>query len=266
MSNVLRLPFSLVLHRACLRVLSGARRYIESLQQEIRNKGNRRDSNDDGSSIEALYAAVPYLAKIASDGEGDEMDRVLIQRVVDSLNKVCEARHQRESAERGSVSVLTFLFLTMLAFFTFFGTYFLQVGSTTLTNCVVVMTGLSLTCSVIILMDVSLPWRFAIQVDTGIFSVICQDISFVLAHEKHTDAMLEPAEESDEIYSESTPTPLTTRSSREPSLRAQQSIGVHADAQLEKAMDNQLKRGRLGPQPEPERGRIPTEPEPELAP
>ena len=144
----------------------------------------------------------------------------------------------------------------MLAFFTFFGTYFLQVGSTTLTNCVVVMTGLSLTCSVIILMDVSLPWRFAIQVDTGIFSVICQDISFVLAHEKHTDAMgPEPAEESDEIYSESTPTPLTTRSSREPSLRAQQSIGVHADAQLEKAMDNHLKRGR-----------IPTEPEPELAP
>ena len=66
--------------------------------------------------------------------------------------------------------------------------------------------------------------------------------------------------------SESTPTPLTTRSSREPSLRAQQSIGVHADAQLEKAMDNQLKRGRLGTQPEPERGRIPTEPEPELAP
>ena len=256
MSNVLRLRICrLVLHCACLRVLSGARRYIESLQQEIRNKGNRRDSNDDGSSIEALYAAVPYLAKIASDGEGDEMDRVLIQRVVDSLNKVCEARHQRESAERGSVSVLTFLFLTMLAFFTFFGTYFLQVGSTTLTNCVVVMTGLSLTCSVIILMDVSLPWRFAIQVDTGIFSVICQDISFVLAHEKHTDAMLEPAEESDEIYSESTPTPLTTRSSREPSLRAQQSIGVHADAQLEKAMDNHLKRGR-----------IPTEPEPELAP
>lgn len=73
------------------------------------------------SSIEALYAAVPFLSEIASDGEGDEMDRVLIQRAVDSLNRVTEARHQRESAERGSVSLLTFVFLILLAMFTFFG-------------------------------------------------------------------------------------------------------------------------------------------------
>jgi hypothetical protein len=37
------------------------------------------------SSIESLYAAIPFLAEIGSDGEGDEMDRVLIQRTVRSL-------------------------------------------------------------------------------------------------------------------------------------------------------------------------------------
>jgi hypothetical protein len=96
--------------------------YIENLAAEIFFKSKTR-SNDAVliSSIEALYAAVPFLSDIASDGEGDEMDRVLIQRVVDSLNRVTEARHQRESAERGSVSLLTFVFLIMLAIFTFFG-------------------------------------------------------------------------------------------------------------------------------------------------
>ena len=30
----------------------------------------------DHTEAEALYAAIPFLAEIASDGEGDEMDRV----------------------------------------------------------------------------------------------------------------------------------------------------------------------------------------------
>lgn len=96
--------------------------YIENLASGIFFKSTMRATNAVLiSSIEALYAAVPFLSEIASDGEGDEMDRVLIQRVVDSLNRVTEARHQRESAERGSSSILTFVFLIMLAMFTFFG-------------------------------------------------------------------------------------------------------------------------------------------------
>lgn len=96
--------------------------YIENLATEIFFKSKTRSKDAVLiSSIEALYAAVPFLSEIASDGEGDEMDRVLIQRVVDSLNRVTEARHQRESAERGSVSLVTFVFLIMLAMFTFFG-------------------------------------------------------------------------------------------------------------------------------------------------
>ena len=162
--------------------------YIENLATEIFFKSQPNRGSTLISSIEALYAAVPFLSEIASDGEGDEMDRVLIQRVVDSLTRVTEARHQRESAERGSVSMITFVFLVMLAMFTFFGVFFLQVGSTALTSCVVAMTGLSLTLAIVILMDVSLPWRGFITVDTGIFVSIRRDISLVLDNEQEADA------------------------------------------------------------------------------
>jgi hypothetical protein len=79
------------------------------------------------------------------------MDRVLIQRVVDALNRVCEARHRRVSEERHSVSVMTFVFLMMLAIFTFYGVAFLQMGSGGLISSVIVMTGLSLLMSMAVL-------------------------------------------------------------------------------------------------------------------
>ena len=61
--------------------------YIENLATEIFFKSRKHKGEVMPSSIEALYAAIPFLAEIASDGEGDEMDRVLIQRVVDALNR-----------------------------------------------------------------------------------------------------------------------------------------------------------------------------------
>jgi hypothetical protein len=48
---------------------------------------------------------------------------------VDALNRVCEARHNRISEERHTVSSFAFGFLSMLALFTFYGTLFLQFGS-----------------------------------------------------------------------------------------------------------------------------------------
>eukprot|EP01047_Picozoa_sp_COSAG01_P068234 COSAG01_NODE_9816_length_2333_cov_19.949013_1_plen_82_part_00 len=40
------------------------------------------------SDIESLYAAIPYLSRIADDGGGDEMDRVVVERTIDMLNSV----------------------------------------------------------------------------------------------------------------------------------------------------------------------------------
>lgn len=129
--------------------------YIENLATEIFFKSRKVSENDQvlHSSIESMYAAIPFLAEIASDGEGDEMDRVLIQRVVDALNRVCEARHRRVSEERHSVSMMTFSFLTVLAIFTFYGVSFLQMGAEGLTSSVVVMTGVSLLMSMAVLVS-----------------------------------------------------------------------------------------------------------------
>lgn len=75
--------------------------YIEHLSNEMAAYKDRTIASmeeADLSHIETVYAAVPFLAKIADDGDGDEMDRVLVQRTIDMLNKVSEARNVRETA------------------------------------------------------------------------------------------------------------------------------------------------------------------------
>jgi hypothetical protein len=165
--------------------------YIENLADEIFSKSRKATKHETAvmqASIESLYAAIPFLADIASDGEGDEMDRVLIQRVVDALNRVCEARHRRVSEERHSVSPMTFVFLMMLAIFTFYGVCFLQMGAGGLISSVVAMSGLSLLASMVVLADVAMPWRGFIVVDTAIFVSIRKDISLVLGQEQDATA------------------------------------------------------------------------------
>ena len=58
--------------------------YISQLSGEIEREqgGLSTESGEDRTSIETLYAAIPFLAKITDDGDGDEMDRV-VQRTID---------------------------------------------------------------------------------------------------------------------------------------------------------------------------------------
>ena len=74
------------------RIRCGQSAMRSSSTSSIESQGLSSDPEDglmDGSAksnIETLYAAVPFLSKIGSDGEGDEMDRVLVQRTVDSVS------------------------------------------------------------------------------------------------------------------------------------------------------------------------------------
>ena len=72
-------------------------------QQRRKRTENGEDGDDAKAAVETLYAAIPFLAKISDDGDGDEMDRVLVQRTVDMLNKVSEARNVRETASHDTV-------------------------------------------------------------------------------------------------------------------------------------------------------------------
>lgn len=132
------------------------------------------------SSIETLYAAIPYLSKICNDGENDEMDRVLVQRTIDMINKVSEARSIRETATHNSVSWITLLFLLEMGIITFFGVMMLQNGSELLNVVLPLLTFIALLSSVLFLADLALPFAGIVQVDTSIFDRIRQSISEVL--------------------------------------------------------------------------------------
>eukprot|EP01043_Picozoa_sp_COSAG02_P061683 COSAG02_NODE_8338_length_2609_cov_1.978486_1_plen_612_part_00 len=160
--------------------------YIEQLSEEIAagcealSGAAVAATSDVSSNIETLYAAVPYLSKICNDGENDEMDRVLVQRTIDMINKVSEARSIRETATHNSVSWITLLFLLEMGIITFFGVMMLQNGSELLNVVLPLLTFIALLSSVLFLADLALPFAGIVQVDTSIFDRIRQSISEVL--------------------------------------------------------------------------------------
>lgn len=161
--------------------------YIEQLSEEIAsgcpslNGETAIPEAETYSNIETLYAAVPYLAKICNDGQNDEMDRVLVQRTIDMINKVSEARSIRETATHNNLSWITLLFLLEMGIITFFGVMLLQNGSRLLNFMLPLLTLIALLSSVLFLADLALPFTGIVQVDISIFDRIRQSISEVLA-------------------------------------------------------------------------------------
>jgi len=148
------------------------------------------DDNQIESNIETLYAAVPFLARIGSDGEGDEMDQVLIQRCVDSLNRVCEARHIRTAGEEQQIETSVIVLLWFLAFSIGFTATFMQCGNLKLQRAMITLVIVGLMFSMIVLVDVWQPWCGFIQVDTSIFDKVRYDISLVLIDEQSDAAAM----------------------------------------------------------------------------
>jgi hypothetical protein len=167
------------------RVLLLLASYIDHLAQEISwLQGGAIGEQPTPSSIETLYAAIPFLSQIGSDGDGDEMDRVLVQRTVDLLNSACQARQIRVSQERRNISPYVYGFLLQMALMTYFGVLFLHAGSAALNSAVCLATLLTLTTAMMILADLAQPYKGFVQVDTNIFSSIRTDISLVLSEEE----------------------------------------------------------------------------------
>lgn len=64
----------------------------------------------------------------SSDEETVSCPQVLVQRTIDMINKVSEARSIRETATHNNLSWITLLFLLEMATITFFGVTLLQNG------------------------------------------------------------------------------------------------------------------------------------------
>ncbi len=162
------------------RVLLLLASYIEHLAEEILWAQTGRGAEPPPSNVEILYATIPFLSEIGSDGDGDDMDRVLVQRTVDALNASSEARQIRVSQEKRNISPIVYCFLWQMAFVTYLGVIFLQVGSHLMNTCVALLTITSVTTSMLILADLEKPYDGLVRVETDIFNTIRRDISVVL--------------------------------------------------------------------------------------
>jgi len=162
------------------RVLLLLASYIEHLAEEITWAQTGQGEEPPPSNVEILYATIPFLSEIGSDGDGDDMDRVLVQRTVDALNASSEARQIRVSQEKRNISPYVYCFLWQMAFVTYLGVIFLQAGSQMMNTCVALLTITSVTTSMLILADLEKPYDGLVRVETDIFNTIRRDISVVL--------------------------------------------------------------------------------------
>jgi|EP01043_Picozoa_sp_COSAG02_P039842 hypothetical protein len=162
------------------RVLLLLASYIEHLAEEILWAQTGQGEEPPPSNVEILYATIPFLSEIGSDGDGDDMDRVLVQRTVDALNASSEARQIRVSQEKRNISPIVYCFLWQMAFVTYLGVIFLQVGSQLMNSSVALLTITSVTTSMLILADLEKPYDGLVRVETDIFNTIRRDISVVL--------------------------------------------------------------------------------------
>ena len=170
-----------VVHKMRTLLLFG--HYIQMLSEDITKDGYLvgAGSGDGRSNIETLYAAMPSLDAIASDGDGDALDRSVIARIIDMINNVSEARATRETAIHNEHHWLTYAFLAEMGIATVFGVLMLQFGSTLTNTLLPSMIILALFSSMVFLADLEHPFDGFVEVDVSIFDRIRRSISDVLA-------------------------------------------------------------------------------------
>ena len=144
-------------------------------------------SRRSAQTVRLSSLALPYqaanggrLIATVRAGDGDDMDRVLVQRTVDVVNQASEARQIRVSQEKRNISPYVYCFLWQMAFVTYLGVMFLQAGSQAMNQFVSLMTITSVATSMMILADLESPYNGLVRVETDIFDTIRRDISLVM--------------------------------------------------------------------------------------
>lgn len=152
--------------------------YINKLSQDITSE---YDPNAPKSSIDTLYASMPSLEKMSSDGHNDKLDRKVVTRIIDILNAVTSARSIRETAINNKTHWITYVFLFEMGFASVFGVLLLQFGNHLLNVLLPTIIIVSLFSSMIFLADLEDPFSGVNRVDISIFDRIRRSISHVLA-------------------------------------------------------------------------------------
>jgi hypothetical protein len=161
--------------------------YIFQLGDDIGHDGewlisdDASDTNAESSSIETLFATVPFLSLMCADCHMDAVHRdtarTLVEQTVEMLKKVSEARSFRETATHDDLSWITSLFLLEMGWIVLMCVCILHTGYAALDLTLQLLTLGSLVTSLLLLADLARPFDGIMQVDVSIFGRIRKSIS-----------------------------------------------------------------------------------------
>jgi hypothetical protein len=108
------------------------------------------------------------------------IDRLLLERTVDIINQVVQARLLRLTSEKRRISKWVWGLLILLAMSSFYGVLLIQGGSMILNLAFCGITIVVMTSAFVILTDMEQPFSGFVQVDTSMFLLIRRDVRIVL--------------------------------------------------------------------------------------
>jgi hypothetical protein len=200
---------------AKIKVLLLLSSYVEDLASHIDELSGKKTSQHMGGEnynpLESLYSVVPILAQICNDGnkgsnsgsagngsagsggsggggaggggggtDADVIDRLLLERTVDLINQVVQARLLRLTSEKRRISKWVWALLILLAMSSFYGVLLIQGGSLVLNMAFCGITIVVMTSAFVVLTDMEQPFSGFVQIDTSMFLLIRRDIRVVL--------------------------------------------------------------------------------------
>jgi hypothetical protein len=182
-------------------------------------KTSQHMGGENYNPLESLYSVVPILAQICNDGnkgsnsgsagngsaggggsssgggggggggagggggggtDADVIDRLLLERTVDLINQVVQARLLRLTSEKRRISKWVWALLILLAMSSFYGVLLIQGGSLVLNMAFCGITIVVMTSAFVVLTDMEQPFSGFVQIDTSMFLLIRRDIRVVL--------------------------------------------------------------------------------------
>lgn len=150
--------------------------------------------------LESLYSVIPILAEICQDGtpeagsKNDAIDRLLLERNLDIINQVVQARQARVTSEKRRISKWVWALLLLLALSSLGGVILIQGGSSVVNSLFCVVTVVVMTSAFMVLADMEQPFGGFVQIDVSSFHIIRKDIRVVL-RAAHLDQLQQAQEE-----------------------------------------------------------------------
>ena len=106
--------------------------------------------------------------------------RLLLERTVDLINGIAQARQSRLTSEKRRISKWVWALMVLLAMSSFYGVLLIQGGSLIVNLSFCGLTIVAMTASFVVLADMEAPFSGFVRIDLSCFTMIRRDIRVVL--------------------------------------------------------------------------------------